>query len=137
MVEVSGSKSQVLSFLPDIRRVGNRSALIPHGELTEAGHYKLGDEYLAFNYDRLESQLQFLTPQEIADAVDGMEGVNVVRNAAKPLDREIRARRNGTPLWHWCILLALAALLAETLLLKVPKVLKDLKDPKDFNDPKA
>ena len=137
MVEVSGSKSQVSSFLPDIRRVGNRSALIPHGELTEAGHYKLGDEYLAFNYDRLESQLQFLTPQEIADAVDGMEGVNVVRNAAKPLDREIRARRNGTPLWHWCILLALAALLAETLLLKVPKVLKDLKDPKDFNDPKA
>ena len=137
MVEVSGSKSQVSSFLPDIRRVGNRSALIPHGELTEAGHYKLGDEYLAFNYDRLESQLQFLTPQEIADAIDGMEGVNVVRNAAKPLDREIRARRNGTPLWHWCILLALAALLAETLLLKVPKVLKDLKDPKDFNDPKA
>jgi len=105
-------------LLPDIRRVGNRSAMIPHGELTEAGHYKLGDEYLAFNYERLESQLQFLTPQEVADAVDSMEGVSVVRNAAKPLDREIRARRNGTPLWHWCILIALAALLGETLLIK-------------------
>ena len=118
MVEASSSKSQASSFLPDIRRVGNRSALIPHGEITLAGHYKLGDEYLAFNYDRLESQLRFLTPQEVADAVDSIEGISVVRNAAKPLDREIRARRNGTPLWHWCILLALAALLGETLLIK-------------------
>ena len=51
------------------------------------------------------------------DMVDGLDNVSVVRNAAKPLDREIRARRNGTPLWHWCIFLALAALLAETILL--------------------
>ena len=105
------------TILPDIRRVGSRSALIPHGELSVAGHYSLADEYLSFNYDRLESQLHFLTSQEVADAVDDIEGVSVVRNAAKPLDREIRARRNGTPLWHWCIFLALAALLAETLIL--------------------
>lgn len=111
------TQSNTQAILPDIRHVGNRSALVPHGELTEAGHYKLGDEYLSFNYDRLESQLQFLTPQEVSDAIDGIEGVSVVRNAAKPLDREIRARRNGIPLWHWCILLALAALLTETIIL--------------------
>ena len=105
------------SILPDLRRVGNRSAMIPHGEITLAGHYLLGDEYLAFNYDRSESQLRFLTPSEVSEAVDGIEGISVVRNASKPLDREIRARRNGTPLWHWCIFLALAALLGEILLL--------------------
>ena len=139
---IKPSSSQTANtILPDIRRVGNRSAMIPHGELSEAGHYRLSQaithsnnntisEHLAFNYDRLESQLKFLTPSEVADAVDGQKGVTVVRNAAKPLDREIRAHRNGTPLWHWCILLALAALLAETLLLRAPKVLKDLKDPK-------
>ena len=106
------------TILPDLRRVGNRSALIPHGEITLAGHYRLGDEYLAFNYDRSESQLRFLTPAQVDSAVDGREGFSVIRNAAKPLDREIRARRNGTPLWHWCILLALAALLGEIILLK-------------------
>ena len=124
------TQSDNQAILPDIRRVGSRSAMIPHGELTLAGHYRLGDEYLAFNYDRSESQLRFLTPQQVDSAFDGREGYTVVRNAAKPLDREIRARRNGTPLWHWFILAALAALLAETLILKVPKVLKDLKDPK-------
>lgn len=124
----AATQSDNQSILPDIRRVGSRSALITHGELTTAGHYRLTQavtnsnnqvlsECLAFNYDRLESQLRFLTPSEVADAVDGLDNVSVVRNAAKPLDREIRARRNGTPLWHWCIFLALAALLAETILL--------------------
>ena len=127
------------AFIPDIRRVGNRSALIAHGEITTAGIYlltqslshsvtqPLPSEYLAFNYDRLESQLRFLTPAEVADAVDSIENVSVIRNAAKPLDREIRARRNGTPLWHWCVLLALAALLGETLLLTLGKPRKPRK----------
>lgn len=126
------------SLIPDIRRVGSRNALIPHGELTLSGHYSLGDtpgEHLAFNFNRAESQLLYLTPSQVDSAFDGRQGYSVVRNAAKPLDREIRARRNGTPLWHWCILLALAALLAETLILNVPKVLKAIKAPKDSNTP--
>lgn len=123
LVELQGGSS----LLPDIRRVGSRSAMIPHGELTLAGHYRLGDEYLAFNFDRGESQLRFLTPQQVDSAFDGRQGYSVIRNAAKPLDREIRARRNGTPLWHWFILLALAALLGETLVLIIPKVLKNSK----------
>lgn len=109
------------SILPDLRRIGSRSALILHDELSEAGIYSLADEHLAFNYSRLESQLDFLTRADLESRLDGREGYSVVRNAAKPLDQEIRARRNGTPLWHWCVLLALAALLAETLLLTLGK----------------
>ena len=130
------NQSSNQTLLPDIRRVGNRSAMIPHGELSLAGHYRLAgtnpasEEYLAFNFDRNESQLSFFTPQQVDSAFDGREGYSVVRNASKPLDREIRARRNGTPLWHWFIFAALASLLAETLLLKVPKAFKNIKDPK-------
>lgn len=120
------------SIIPDLRRIGNRSALLLHGELTDDGIYSLtasaetgnesrrGEcvEHLAFNYPRLESQLDFLSRDEIEELIDGQENVSLVRNAAKPLDKEIRDRENGTPLWRWCVLLTLLFLLAETLLLK-------------------
>ncbi len=124
------------AFIPDIRRVGNRSAFIPHGELTEAGIYQLTQphghsatpllpsEHLAFNYNRLESQLSFLSRADLEELVDGLDNYSVVRNASKPLDQEILSRRAGRPLWRWCVLLALAALLGETLLLTLRKTRK-------------
>ncbi len=107
-----------LSVLPDLRRVGGRTALLLHGELSEAGHYRLADEHLAFNYNRLESQLAFHSRSDFEDLVKDLPGYSVIRNANKPLDEELRARDSGTPLWRWCLLLALAALLTEILLLK-------------------
>ncbi|MBR1765789.1 MAG: BatA and WFA domain-containing protein [Bacteroidales bacterium] len=110
------------SLLPDLRRIGNRSALMLHGELTADGIYRLGNnEHLAFNYSRRESQLDFLSRSEIEKGIDGHAEYTLVRNAAKPLDQEIRSREGGTPLWRWCIVAALAALLGETLLLILGK----------------
>lgn len=106
------------SMIPDLRRLGNRSALLMHGELKADGIYLLGDdEHLAFNYPRQESQLDFLSRGEIEESLEGRQGYTLVRNAAKPLDQEIRSRESGTPLWRWCLMIALAALLTETILL--------------------
>lgn len=114
------ARNTATSLLPDLRRIGNRSALLLHGELTDDGIYLLGnEEHLAFNHPRLESDLDFLTQSEIENLLDDRPGYSLVRNTAKPLDQEIRSREGGDPLWHWCILLALTALLAETLLLKI------------------
>jgi len=114
------ARNTATSLLPDLRRIGNRSALLLHGELTDDGIYLLGnEEHLAFNHPRLESDLDFLTQSEIENLLDDRPGYSLVHNTAKPLDQEIRSREGGTPLWHWCILLALTALLAETLLLKI------------------
>ncbi len=123
--------SSNFSILPDLHRVGNRSALLLHGELADAGIYTLTDEHLAFNYNRLESHLEYLTRDDVEALVDGLPNVTVARNSAKPLDDEIRARENGTPLWRWCILLALLALAGEILVLKGPQVFKSLKNPED------
>lgn len=106
------------AILPNLRRIGLRSVLLLHGELSADGIYRLGDdELLAFNYPRQESQLEFLSRNDIEEMIDDCPNVSLVRNAAKPLDQEIRARENGTPLWRWCLLLALAALAGETVLL--------------------
>ena len=115
------------SFLPDLRSVGGRTLLVLHGKIAEAGVYSLGDERLAFNYGRRESRLDFFSASEVADAVEGMEGVSLLQPTERPLDQVLRERDGGHRLWRLCLLLALLALAAETVLLKVkPKAPKAL-----------
>lgn len=113
------SADGTFALIPDIRHNGARSLLVPHGDIHIAGHYSLADEHLAFNYSRLESQLVFLSPAEVADCIDGRLGYSSVGNASQPLDQELRKRAAGTPLWRWCILAALLALALEILLIRI------------------
>lgn len=107
-----------IRFIPDLRRVGNRQVMVPHGELTTAGLYRLADEHIAFNYDRRESEMRFLSREELNQALKGRPEYTLVRNSRKPLADELRRRDGGRQLWHVCLLLTLLALAAETALLK-------------------
>ena len=109
-----------VSVIPDLRSVGGRQLLVPHSELSKAGVYRLADERLAFNYGRRESQLAFLTPSEVADAIEGREGYSLLQPTSRPLDQVLRERDGGRHLWRLCLLLALAALAVETVLLITP-----------------
>lgn len=117
--ELRASNSE-FRILPDLRRVGGRQQLVLHGELTHDGIYLLDEEKIAFNYPRRESRMEFLDRREIAQAIDGNAGFSLVRNSAKPLTGELRARDGGRQLWRLCILLALLALAAEVAILKLP-----------------
>lgn len=107
------------SIIPDLRHVGNRYMLVPHGEITEPGIYTLADEHLAFNLQRRESQMAFYTPDEVAEAVENHAGYSVITHTARHLGDILRSRDGGRQLWRLCIILALLALAAETLLLKL------------------
>jgi hypothetical protein len=111
-------------IISDIRKVGNRSVLFLHGELTEAGVYRLSGssqqiEHIAFNYPRRESVMDFMSSDELKESVDGMAGYSVIQNAKKPLGDELRERDGGMRLWRLCVVLALLALAVETALLKI------------------
>lgn len=110
---------EAVRFIPDLRKVGNRQQLLLHGELTTAGIYRIDDERLAFNYPRRESDLTFLSRDEVARGINGRVEYTTVRNSDKPLGDELRARDGGRRLWRLCVLLALLALAAEVALLKV------------------
>ena len=112
------TQTSALSFLPDLRVAGGRTLLVLHGEIADAGIYTLGDELLAFNYGRRESQLDFYAPDEIADAVGERKGVSLLQPSSRPLDQVLRERDGGRRLWRLCLLMALLALAAETILLK-------------------
>lgn len=109
------------SVIPDIRKVGNRQLLVPHGDMTMSGIYSLADEHLAFNFPRRESVMDFLGRDEVAKAIDGKTGYSMIKNSEKPLGDELRERDGGRKLWRWCLILALLALAAEVALLKIGK----------------
>ena len=113
-------------FIPDIRRIGSRSYIIPHGEITYAGNFLLSPapfEGLAFNYSRRESDLSCLSTSDIKQLLSdaNLSNYSMTPSAAKSMTDYIRSRNQGTPLWRWCIVLALLALLAETLLIRLPR----------------
>lgn len=109
------------SVIPDIRKVGNRQMLVPHGDMDVAGIYKLADEHLAFNFPRRESIMDFLSRDDVAKAIDGKTGYSMIKNSDKPLGDVLRERDGGRRLWSLCLVLALAALAAEVALLKIEK----------------
>lgn len=113
------SPDSATGIIPDIRWVGSRSLLVPHGDLGVAGIFRLADEHLAFNYMRRESVMDFLDREEVEEAVSGKAGYGVIKNARKPLGDELRARDGGRRLWRLCLLLTLASLAVETALLKI------------------
>lgn len=112
---------KAFSVIPDLRRSAGRTLLVPHGDLPHDGIYTIADEHLAFNYDRRESQMDFMEPSEVADAVGSISGYSVVKAVDKPLSDELRRRSAGTRLWRLCIMLALAALATEIVLIKLRK----------------
>ena len=116
--------AQHTEFIPDIRRMASRYCIIPHGEITEAGNYLLTPEPvegLAFNYSRQESNLSCFSRNELKQAVRdaGLTHCRIVPKAEKSMTQYIRQRSQGTPLWRWCIVLALLFLLAEILLIRI------------------
>lgn len=109
------------SFIPDVRKVGGHQQMLLHGEIGHDGLYRLAEEHIAFNYSRRESQMDFYERDEVAKAVKGKEGYRVASHPERVLTDEIATRTQGRQLWRWCLVLALLALAAETLMLKQKK----------------
>lgn len=117
--------------IPDLRRIGSQWCLLPHGEVTMAGNYRLvppaatqlPSEGLSFNYSRCESDFTCWSAKELSQAIQqaGLPNCQVMLHARQSVEDYVRQRTQGTPLWRMCLVLALAALAAETLLLTLPK----------------
>ncbi|MBC6993863.1 BatA domain-containing protein [Neolewinella lacunae] len=114
-------------FIPEQRTVDNRVLLGLGGQVPTAGVYELvlGEtvvDAFAFNYDRRESDLSYLSPEDLANlaANPGIDLLDAANQAS--LIGDIQERNEGTPLWRYFIWAALLFLLAEVLLLRFWKV---------------
>lgn len=116
--------------IPEIKTIANKTIVMPHNQIKTAGNYilKTDDkniESLAFNYNRAESETEFVTHEQLEEGVAKHNldpTYTVLNDVDKPIAKHIEEERNGTALWKYFVIAALLTLLAEALLLRFFKI---------------
>ena len=111
-------------FIPEQKALGARVVIGTGGQVQTDGVYDLRlrnsteiTRKFAFNYDRLESDLDYLTVSQLREAAP--QGVSIIDATARADFGELVAERSrGITLWKWCLILALIFLAAEVLVLR-------------------
>lgn len=117
--KIKGANTELI---PGQRFYGNQVFLDLSQGVVEPGFYQLerGDNDIlskyAFNYLRSESSQKFLEDKELENMIPGAKILTA--EISTPLTSMIKQESKGIPLWKWFLFLALAALTAETLLLR-------------------
>ena len=113
-----------LTYIPTQRLLGGQLHLDVPAGLAAPGFYQVTWQgkvltTLAFNRDKRESELAAYSAAELRQLLADHPNVRVLEGGAQPeaLARD-HAAQTGRPLWRYCLLLALACLLAEALLLR-------------------
>ncbi len=91
----------------------------------KAGHYNVvsGDSVVAtlsFNYNRDESELSYLSEDELGKEVAGLNNgqISIIKNASGSFAEVFDEIQHGKQLWKFFIVLALAFILTEALIIK-------------------
>jgi hypothetical protein len=117
---VKGSQT----IIPDVKQQEGSTILYLPGQLNETGMYALKKQdstaaVLAFNDNRSESNLSYLSSKELENIVSSK---SVLLDGDKMNTDNIGSSANsGLQLWKLCIILALVSLAAETLLIRYYK----------------
>jgi hypothetical protein len=112
-----------VEFIPEYRPVGLVSLLTLHGRIRDSGYYSVkrsseeSGSWVAFNYDRDESELQYLNEDQVAQTAEEV-GFGVLNASYETVGQVISDWNKGVVLWKLCIIFALMSLAAEVLLLK-------------------
>jgi hypothetical protein len=111
-------------FVPAQRAQGAEVQLTIPAEMSSPGFYNVQQQgkvitTLAFNADRHESELATYSVAELRALIGpNHPNVRVLDGGQPEAVARYRAEQTGQPLWRYCLLLALACLLAEGLLLR-------------------
>ncbi len=115
-------------FIPS-KSVTGRGVRIEFGDqISTDGHYLVSSEgttiaSMAFNYNRLESDLRYYSADELNRELEQaqLNNANIVEEVDRNFSEILEDLQNGKQLWKWCILLALFFILAEVLLARFMK----------------
>jgi hypothetical protein len=114
-------------FVPERVSRPEGTGIVVHNQIKEDGHYLLrsqeGDtiQPLSFNFNRDESDMNFLTPTEFKESIlsFGAHRMEIIYGKAETLKSQVQELHDGKQLWRWFLLLALICLLFETILIRI------------------
>jgi hypothetical protein len=117
-----------VDVIPEHRLLNNTTALYTQNQITEAGHYNVEENNviikdLAFNFDRKESDMNFMTQEDLQKQIDekGLKNVSVIELNEKSLTNALQEVNDGKKLWKLFLILALVFLAAEILIIRLIK----------------
>ncbi|MEX8547545.1 MAG: BatA domain-containing protein [Mucilaginibacter sp.] len=116
-----------ISLIPDMREVNGNTILYVADQIRETGDYKLTRKdsvlaQIAFNDNRQESDLNYLTDQELKTDFHAIKTVSYLSSGGLSLTKQVAEVNSGVQLWKLCLILALLFLAAEVLLIRFYKV---------------
>jgi hypothetical protein len=118
-----------MDMIPEMRVINNYMNLFVDKQLSLAGFYDVVwqgsvKQNLAFNYDRLESNLIFLTLEDLKDIIskNSLKNYNLIdQKNTSSVAKAIQLEANGTKLWKWCLLFSLLFIAIEICLIRFLK----------------
>ena len=115
-------KGTHINLIPEVRNLKQQFQINLQNNLNEDGFYSLnnGDlnKILSFNFDRKESNLSTRELEDLEKLSETYSHINLWKKEGLQLEKALKENRNGTPLWHIFILLALVFISIESLLQK-------------------
>ncbi len=112
-------------LIPESRLLNSNTVISVHDQVSQAQNYQLrsGNNLIAaiaFNYDRKESDLTDMPPDELMKkfSVAGNNNVNIFDSEGGDLSHKILQLNEGKRLWKYCIIAALIFLGLEVLLVR-------------------
>ncbi|MGI4020299.1 MAG: BatA domain-containing protein [Janthinobacterium lividum] len=115
------------SLIPDVRQAEGKTQLYVADQIKETGNYQLLKKdsllaQIAFNDNRQESDLNYLTENDLHTLFRGIKTVSYLPAGKQSLKNAVAEVSSGVQLWKLCLILALLCLAAEVLLIRFYKV---------------
>jgi hypothetical protein len=117
-----------VDVIPEHRLMNNATTLFTQNQITEAGHYEVFENTssikdLAFNFDRKESDMNFMTKDDLQKQIDekGLKNFGIIEPNEKTLTNALQEVNDGKKLWKLFLILALIFLAAEILIIRLFK----------------
>jgi len=125
-LEISNSENNG-SFIPERVARAEGNGVFVHNQIKTDGHYLLQSEKgdtlqpLSFNFNRAESDMNFLTAEEFAQIARdlGIPNFEIVEGDTESLADKVQELHDGKQLWRLFLVLALLCLLFETVLIRI------------------
>jgi hypothetical protein len=125
-LEISNTENNG-SFIPERVTRAEGNGVFVHNQIQTDGHYLLlsgkGDtlQPLSFNFNRTESDMNFLTTEEFSQLANdlGITNLEIVEGSTESLANQVQEMYDGKQLWRLFLVLALLCLFFETVLIRI------------------
>jgi len=119
-------KNNSIDIIPRIRNANNNSTIFVNSDIETAGNYILENDKtkigLAFNYNRSESELTYLSKGNIDDIIKSTSiNAQYIDLTHGTIQTALNDLNIGEKYWKYCIILALLFLAVEIILIKIFK----------------